>query len=306
MATKRRKPIPTSTSDEALFRADHTCCVCRIRGKDVQIHHIDSNPSNNNSSNLAVVCLDCHSKVTGSRGLGKSYSSGEVRKYKRSWEHEVRTFRKIHKPVVKYRKELITQIDFIICDILARKPTDTRITELLNILYELHLWRGTREIDEKIVEGLHHLALMGGLSYPHIAGMVAEKLWEMCFHFVGPEYVPMKQDGEKYVLNCINALETLVEINCEFGHYRKATDMIAEHAEYFFEIGLWYSRKRIVNAVLRAYEKAIGACYSEGKIEFNYGRTVLRRSTRRMRKMLEEEQNMWLRQNKRIDYLLMI
>jgi len=150
------------------------------------------------------------------------------------------------------------------------------------------------------------LALMSGLSSPRIAGMVAEKIWEMCCHFVGPEHVPMKHDGEKFVLNCIKALETLVEFNCEFGHGRKATDIIAEHAENFFEIGLWYARKRIVNTVLRAYEKAIDACYSEGKIEFNYGWTALRRSARRMRKMIEEEQSTWLRQSKRIDNLLKI
>ena len=286
MATKGRKLISQTIIDEVLFRSDHTCCVCRVKGKDVQIHHIDSNQSNNSISNLAVTCLDCHSKVTGTRGLGRSYTQGEVRKYKRSWEQQVQDSRKIHKPIVKYKKEFITQIDFIICDILARKPTDPRIKELLNTLIELHIWRGTKEIDEKIVEGLSHLALMSGISSPQIAGQVAEKLWEMCFHFVGLEYVPMEQKDEKFVLKCIDAIETLVEFNCEFGHGKKATNEIAQHAEYFFEIGLWYSRKRIVNAVLRAYEKAIKACYSDGKLEFAYGRTSLRASSRRMRNML--------------------
>jgi len=41
--------------------------------KDVQIHHIDGTPGNSHLANLAVVCLDCHSLVSGTRGLGRQY-----------------------------------------------------------------------------------------------------------------------------------------------------------------------------------------------------------------------------------------
>ena len=44
------------------------------------------NPGNNDSDNLAVLCRDCHSRVTGDEGLGRRYSKLEVKKYKRSWE----------------------------------------------------------------------------------------------------------------------------------------------------------------------------------------------------------------------------
>src|SRR2546422_6233881 len=48
-------------------------------------------------SNLAVVCLDCHSRVTGARGLGQSYRPGEVRKYKRTWERRLEARRQDRK-----------------------------------------------------------------------------------------------------------------------------------------------------------------------------------------------------------------
>lgn len=176
MAKRKRSTIRGLVADEVLFQADHTCCICRMKGKDVQIHHIDGNASNNNSANLAVVCMDCHSKITGRRGLGQSYSVGEVRKYKRTWDKQVLDGRRVHRPKIRYKKELVSQIDFLICHILACKKNSPRIEELLNILFELHLWRGGPEIDSKIVEGLHHLALMSGLSYPRIASLVAEKL----------------------------------------------------------------------------------------------------------------------------------
>lgn len=52
----------------------------------MQIHHIDGNPSNYAARNLAVLCLDCHSRVTGDEGFGRRYSPQEVARYKREWE----------------------------------------------------------------------------------------------------------------------------------------------------------------------------------------------------------------------------
>jgi hypothetical protein len=306
MVGKPRKRITQHLVDEVLFRSNHTCCICRTKGKDVQIHHIDGNRSNNGIGNLAVVCLDCHSKVTGRRGLGQSYSPGEVRKYKRSWEQAVLDLRQVHRPQIRYKKELVSQIDLIICDILARKQNSSRVEELLNVLFELHLWRGGPEIDSKIVEGLHHIALMSGLSSPRIAAIVAEKLWEMCFHFVGPEDVDMDKKNQKYVLKCVDALETLGQFNSEFGHGRKAAQSIAESAENFFEIALWYDTKRVANAVLRGYEKTLRGCYEYGKLEFSFGRTVLRRSLRKIRRLLNEQHPQWKYQLQRIDKLLAI
>jgi hypothetical protein len=304
MAKKKRSPIPSSVIAEVLFQAHHTCCICRTKGKDVQIHHVDRNPDNNKAANLAVVCLDCHSRVTGGRGLGQSYSPGEVRKYKRAWDKMVLDGRQIRRPQIRYKKELVSQIDFIICDVLARKKDSSRVEELLDILFQLHLWRGGAEIDAKIVEGLHHLALMSGLSYPRVAPLVAEKLWEMCFHFVGPDDVPMGKKDQKYVRECIEGLCTLAEFNCQFGHARRAMDSIAENSENFFEIALWYNRRNIADAVLRIYGKAIKGCYEGSKLEFAFGRNVLRKSLRKARTLLDEQRSQWTIQRGRIDALL--
>jgi len=57
--TKVRTPIPSDLAAEVLFASDNTCCVCRERGKRIQIHHIDESPSNNVFENLAVLCLEC-------------------------------------------------------------------------------------------------------------------------------------------------------------------------------------------------------------------------------------------------------
>lgn len=81
-----RQNVPDKTAIEVLAANHHTCCICRERRKHVQLHHIDGDPSNNDPENLAVVCLDDHSRVTGDEGLGRRFTSGEVAKYKRQWE----------------------------------------------------------------------------------------------------------------------------------------------------------------------------------------------------------------------------
>lgn len=304
MSTKLRQRTPPTIEEELLFRSDHTCCICRVKGKDVQLHHIDGNPANDKIDNIAVVCLDCHSKVTGKRGLGKAYKPGEVRRYKRSWEQQVSDSRKIHRPRIYYKRELISQIDFIICEILATKSSDDRVEQLLNTLFELHLWRGSPQIDGKIVDGLSHLSLMSGLSSPRLASLVAEKLWEICFHFVGPDNVPMDKQDTKYVLECIGALDTLGHFNCEFGHGKKATESFTQTAESFFEVGLWYNKKSIDNAVLRCYKNSLDACFNENKLEFRFGRNVLHKSLRRLLRLLKEHPSISRRYNRRITDLL--
>lgn len=289
----RRQIVPRAVADEILFRNKHVCCICREPGRDVVIHHIDGNPSNNGPGNLAVVCHDCHSRVTGARGLGRAYTPSEVRKYKRSSERQVLESRRVHRPIVRYKKEVVSRIDFLICEILACEKNPNRAKELLELLYELHVWRGDREIDARIISGLHHLAVMTGLGSPTLATMVSEKLWQMCWQFVGPGDVPMTKRDLATVLECIDALETLATFNCEFGHGRKATESFIEQAQNFFEVGLWYSNRRIPNAVIRLYDKALKACYQDGRLSFRLGRTRLRRATRKLMAMLREEKPAW-------------
>jgi hypothetical protein len=81
-----RPKIPDQTAARLLVANNHTCCVCQTPRKHVQIHHIDGDNSNCAEENLAVLCLDCHSRVTGDEGLGRRYSEIEVREYKRRWE----------------------------------------------------------------------------------------------------------------------------------------------------------------------------------------------------------------------------
>lgn len=165
---KQRRRYPKN-EEELLFRENHTCAICRNPDKDVQIHHIDRNPENNFLDNIIVLCLDCHSKVTGSRGLGHSFKPSEVRRYKRSWEKAVEQSRRVKQVHSGSTTELLPTVDLLICEILALPPKSTRIVTIFRLLYELDLWKGDDQLRRRLIDGFGHLAIMCGLSQDSIA-----------------------------------------------------------------------------------------------------------------------------------------
>jgi len=87
--TKVRTTIPSDLAADVLFASDNTCCVCRERGKTLQIHHIDENPSNNVFKNLSVLCLECHNKTQLKGGFGRKLNDDLVTKYRDEWLERV-------------------------------------------------------------------------------------------------------------------------------------------------------------------------------------------------------------------------
>jgi hypothetical protein len=100
MDKKQRTPIPSDTSSIILFKSDRTCCICRDKGKEVQIHHIDENPENNDESNLAVLCLECHNQTQIRGGFGRKLDSGQIKLYRDSWYETVERARASTDPAV--------------------------------------------------------------------------------------------------------------------------------------------------------------------------------------------------------------
>lgn len=295
---KIRLPVPAGVADEVLYRNDHTCCICNLPRKHVQIHHIDGDPSNYSIANLAVVCLDCHSLVTGAQGLGRHYSEGEVRRYKRAWEQVVRYRRSKYKPPNRaVQRELIGQIDVIICQILA-VPDNARREELLEVIYNLHLWRGTPQIDQQIIEGMGHLAVMSGLSMPRLAKLLAVKVWQMCWHFVGPHQVKMDRLDISLVVRCADVLESLASYNCLMQKHLGVLKTTLGTAENLFDVSLWYKNEKIAMAVLNIYKEALRACQSGEPEEFPLGARTLRRSARVLALKLKSSGTKWQKVNR--------
>ena len=291
---KYRTSIPSAVADEVLYRSNHTCCICMIPRKDVQIHHIDGKPNNNQLSNLAVVCLDCHSLVSGTRGLGRQYGTGEIRKHKRTWEQVVAAQRRVYKPPSRaLQRELIGQVDLVICQILATKE-HARRKELLDVLMQLHLWRGTPNIDKQIIEGFGHLAVMSGLGIPRLAKELAVKTWELCWHFVGPHQVAMDNSDMRLVIAAADVIESLASYNCLDTKDVAVLNAALATADKLFDIALWYKREKIGRAVLLIYKESVKCCGIENQVEFAEGKRVLLSSARRLARKLKDSRLKWI------------
>lgn len=81
----RRVQVPQDTASELLFLCDHTCCVCRVTGRPIQIHHLDEDPTNNAPDNLAPLCLDDHHRTQLSGGFARGLSADLLRRYRDDW-----------------------------------------------------------------------------------------------------------------------------------------------------------------------------------------------------------------------------
>ena len=88
--SKIRKPIQPDLAAEVLYLSDNTCCVCKERGKSVQIHHIDEDPSHNVFENLACLCFECHNKTQIKGGFGRKLTSEVISKYRDEWLIDVK------------------------------------------------------------------------------------------------------------------------------------------------------------------------------------------------------------------------
>ena len=90
---KQRTEISSDIAAQVLFESDRTCCVCRARGKPVQLHHIDDDPSNSAAQNLAVLCFDCHWQTQIRGGFDRKLDAAQVRIYKADWSKRLQAKR---------------------------------------------------------------------------------------------------------------------------------------------------------------------------------------------------------------------
>jgi len=78
-------PIPADIAAVVLFWSDRTCCVCRQRGRPVQVHHLDENSRNNAFANLAVLCVMCHGETHTFGGFARRLDAVQIRMFRDEW-----------------------------------------------------------------------------------------------------------------------------------------------------------------------------------------------------------------------------
>jgi len=145
MAKKIFDGIPPLTAAKVLFASDRICCVCRRRGKPVQIHHIDEINSNHDPANLAVLCLDCHTDTQIRGGFHRKLDAEQVMLYRNDWVAIVANERATEAIVEQTRDT--ADISLITSQVEILK--DNKQYELLVSMYDR---LGNRELRDKYIE----------------------------------------------------------------------------------------------------------------------------------------------------------
>jgi phosphopantothenoylcysteine synthetase/decarboxylase len=80
---KPRVTVPENVRLDVIARANSRCCICQT--PFVQVHHIDSDPSNNDPGNLAPLCPNCHNQAHATAGMTVNLTPSRVAALRDRW-----------------------------------------------------------------------------------------------------------------------------------------------------------------------------------------------------------------------------
>ena len=86
---KHRTSIPKEVAAHVRWLSDDTCCICRERRKEIQIHHINGDPRDHSVENLAVLCLECHDNTQKKGGFTRKLDPQFVTLCRNKWLEDV-------------------------------------------------------------------------------------------------------------------------------------------------------------------------------------------------------------------------
>ena len=156
-AKKNRETIPPKLAAKSLFLSDRTCCICRVKGKRVQIHHIDGNPANTVFHNFAVLCFDCHTETQISGGFDRKLDADQVILYRDDWLNIVSRQRALSPNRISASDSIPGSADLELATSVAEIFRDREEYELLAFHYN---GIGNDELRDKYIE----LALREGVD----------------------------------------------------------------------------------------------------------------------------------------------
>ncbi len=306
--TKARKKIPSKVGTEILFHSDRTCCICRDQSKKVQIHHIDGDPSNNHPNNLAAVCIDHHDEIHKKGGVTKGFSPLLVKRYKLDWEQAVRSQRiQQHNPLktpLGIEKALFQfEIRKTAYEILALNDTDTNgIEQRLDFLYNIHLLEGLLEEEntpykytEQILNDLDLIVVLIALGSENKACLIANKIYEFFWHFVGPERVQIEEKGIDNLRQSIETLGTIGRFSGEFSKSLKVIESVSTAFDNIWNILIWYDLESEALLVLNQVDKILEACKTmyEDEEPLTLGIKQVTKLCKRLKRITGKEQPEW-------------
>lgn len=280
-----------------LFDNNHTCCICRTHGKQVQIHHIDGNPGNHRAANLAVVCLDCHSLVTSDAGLGRKYMPAELRHYKRDWEALVRKKRGI--PPVPVRVKSAFKRTYWSCEIrrlayeVYSAEDGDNIRRQLGSLESISVFDGlTTEVLAVYREVLSLTAFSGSRT----PASVIDSVIQLVSWLAGPHHVPMGSHERKLLRQAVEVWSTMGQYASEFNRNRRILSAVYRASLELLDIAVDCRQMEVARVLIHNVSTFGENCmltWEEDERAFPLGRKMSRRTLRDMSAYLKDLGRRW-------------
>lgn len=211
-AKKKKGEIFASTEAEVMFKSDLQCCICQKKGD--HIHHLDSDPSDNNIDNLTLLCFKHHNEAIITGSLSKKLSRLTILNYR---EHHYKVIEyarqrqlgRFDSPVGTLTEEklLITSINAIIIVELEKIKEEYFASDWDERVYILE------KLNKFVIHSNHRLALdvfeflsliagqtRGGMTY-NLASSVFETTLEYFQSFNNEEMRPQAVELAKMCIH---------------------------------------------------------------------------------------------------------
>lgn len=294
-----RKKLRPTLERHVLVKNRHCCCICQGDGygKDVLVHHIDGNNSNNIESNLAVLCLVHASQAdaglkSGKLGSGKKLKPDFIRQYKKIWEKKIELGVQHRKEILPMRDkrqlELLYKFEIRKTKnlILSLKDRDGRIKEAFDYFDQLVLEEFISGINIRkvLLDAYSDIALftMNAIEMPK---RLAKSLWGLVLQLVGPSMVPITAKDKRIFSECLRIFETIGEWAGEYNGGVPVLRAVCQQIFEFARIANWYdlaSEKKRLFALFGKIHKGCARFKPSGparkvKKEISARQTVVRK-----------------------------
>jgi hypothetical protein len=294
-----REKTPKSIEEKLLIKNRHCCCICRWRGigKEINIHHIDGNNSNNGISNLSVLCLEHASMADaglreGKLGSGKKLSPKEVKEFKAIWEKmndmEIQESKaSIPKNEKRYLEMLYDfEIRKSIAEIASLKEhpkQNEKIEEKFNYFNQLAFEEIMSNIDIRmILLKAYSDYTFNAIGSDKFSEMMAESIYSFSWHLMDPKEVPIFDNDKKVIFKSIEVLESLGTFTAEFNNI-PSLKKIGETIEQLGRIIILYNLEDKLNKIFNIISEVKKSCNKYTGFEMIEGREEIIKNDRKER-----------------------
>lgn len=260
-----RKKLPKNLERRILVVNKHCCCICEKDGmyKEVLIHHIDGNNSNNKIENLAILCLEHASMADaglkkGKLGSGKKLTPAEVREYKKRWERKVGIENKMERrrfPLYqKKHLEILYKFEIrkVKNEILSLSDNDKRLREKFDYLdqFVLEEFISGLELRKFLLNAYTDIALLSVVAN-NMPKMLSKAILGLFIHLVSPEEVKMDASDKKLFVKSLETIGILASFAAEFNPNVSVLTNTCKAFYELSEIATWYKLKDMKDKIIK-------------------------------------------------------